>query len=532
MSCKERQKVIYDLEQLSSIQRKRNILIEQITDKSEDGINKIWENQKVCGSEISNAFNDKNIVNILVYGKTQTGKTGCMTSFIQHYVLANNIPINNIYIITGLSDKEWKKDTMNRMPDSINNQVFHRGNLNKKFVSEIKNKKNILIIMDEIQIACETEQTIYKSFQSCGLFDLETLLKNDVKIVQFSATPDGHINDIDDWEEHSVKIKLEPGIRYTGTKQLKEQNRLKQFKDLTKIENVRELATVINSFKPITYIKDGVEETCKHRYHTIRIPNSRKNNDRLVIDNFKKVFGNNYNYNETFLESKKGDINETLKRPPNKDTFIFIKEILRCAKTKVKLFIGIEYERWTTVSDSSIIQGSVGRLTGYDDNGDSVCYTNLSTIDNYETLWENNFDFKRGNVWNTKTTKFNEQNNITTGTGTYNAVKNIKGLEDNSTLETKEIKEPCIMKTKTFEDASKFIKNHIGAIRGPNQLKTISGFYHSNIRGVKRVYSTDEVYKERKCNIENGAGYGLRPCYSDISDPSTLEFWIIYYKNS
>ena len=62
-------------------------------------------------------------------------------------------------------------------------------------------------------------------------------------------------------------------------------------------------------------------------------------------------------------------------------------------------------------------------------------------------------------------------------------------------------------------------------------LKENNGFYESNIRGIKKVYSTEEIYKERKCNIENGAGYGIRPCYSDINDPNTLEWWLIYYEN-
>jgi len=86
---------------------------------------------------------------------TQTGKTGCMTALIQYFILSNNIPIDNIYIITGLSDKEWKKDTKNRMPDSINSRVFHRSNLPKTFFRDIREKQNSLIIMDEIQIACE-----------------------------------------------------------------------------------------------------------------------------------------------------------------------------------------------------------------------------------------------------------------------------------------------------------------------------------------------------------------------------------------
>ena len=67
---------------------------------------------------------------------TQTGKTGCMTSLIQHYILSNSIPIDNIYIITGLSDKVIlaKDFTKYRMPDSINLSIFHRGKFKKIFI--------------------------------------------------------------------------------------------------------------------------------------------------------------------------------------------------------------------------------------------------------------------------------------------------------------------------------------------------------------------------------------------------------------
>jgi|MDSX01.1.fsa_nt_gb hypothetical protein len=37
-----------------------------------------------------------------------------MTSLIQQYVRENLIPIENIYVILGISDKEWKKDTIDR----------------------------------------------------------------------------------------------------------------------------------------------------------------------------------------------------------------------------------------------------------------------------------------------------------------------------------------------------------------------------------------------------------------------------------
>ena len=234
---KQRSIIEYELQELNIIKEESNIFQSQIKLNKLKGINIIFENQEICGKEVRNIFNNKAIVNCLVYGLTQAGKTGCMTSLIQYYTLSNNIPINNIYIITGLSDVEWKKDTKNRMPNSINDRVFHRGNI-KNFILDIRGKKNCLIIMDEIQIACEDNQTINKAFTECQFYDLDFLLDNDIKIIQFSATPDGNINDIVDWKHHSAIVKLAPGQGHYGPKQAIEQGRIKQFKDLTILDNV------------------------------------------------------------------------------------------------------------------------------------------------------------------------------------------------------------------------------------------------------------------------------------------------------
>ena len=66
--------------------------------------------------------------------------------------------------------------------------------------------------------------------------------------------------------------------------------------------------------------------------------------------------------------------------------------------------------------------------------------------------------------------------------------------------------------------------------RGPNKIKPNGdGYYEANIRGNKKIYSCEEIYKNRRCNIENGAGYGFRPCYEDVNDKSTLQWWFIHY---
>jgi len=534
---KKRILVDYNLDTLKLIQKKSQILSLQIEVNSDEGINTIWPNQKECGDKICKEFKNDKIINVLVYGKTQTGKTGCMTSLIQHYILSNNIPIDNIYIITGLSDKAWKEDTKNRMPDSISNRVYHRANLHKTFVKDIRNKKNVLVIMDEIQIACEEKQTIHTTFDECGFYNLEYLLQNDIKLVQFTATPDGHINDINDWKDYSAKVKLEPGIGYIGTEQLRSQGRIRQFENLTNIKNVRKLKKVVDSFDPVFYKDRGNLKDCNYRYHTIRIPNSRKGLDKIVIDNFKEVFGENYIYNTNYLNDKKDDINDLMGKPPEKHTFVFIKEILRCAKTKIKKFIGIEYERWTTSSDSSIIQGSVGRLTGYDDNTDSICYTNIKTIENYEKLWNNNMEFEEGIEWNTKTTIYDKKDNKTYSSGTYNSVKNIKGLESNlSEKEKKIIIEPEISNPfKTFEEVVKYGKEEVKVIKRspkkPDKNKMKNGFYMVNISGGKRVLSVNDLFLTSR--VTSGMGkskYVIRNCYSDINDPTTIQWRLIYFK--
>ena len=521
----QRNIIEYDLKQLKIIQKESHILSEQIEVKALKGINPIWPNQKKCAKEIRDIFNNKSIVNCLVYGMTQTGKTGCMTSLIQYYILSNNIPIENIYIITGLSDKEWKKDTKNRMPDSINSRVFHRANLPKTFRNDIQTKSNFLIIMDEIQMACEEHQTICKTFEECKFYELEFLLQNDIKLIQFSATPDGNINDISDWKNYSAKVKLEPGIGHYGPKEAIEQNRIRQYKSLIHIGNVVELKSEIDN------------KFLDSRYHLIRVPNKKGNNQFKVIENFKMIFGRNYEYNLNHLEIKKGDINDILKKKPIKPTFIFYCETLRCAKTQYKQYIGISYERYSiNINDSTIIQGSFGRLTGYDDNKDSICYTNIPSLENYIKLWDNNMEFKKGIRWNTKTTYYDTNDDITYSTGTFNSVKNIDELKNGCSEKVHIITEPIIDGPHNTFDLAVQRGRELKIIirrspKKPGDDKLIDGYYGVNISGSKRVLNVEELFQTSR--VTSGMGkskYCIRPCYSDTTDPNTLEWWLIYYE--
>jgi len=66
----------------------------------------------------------------------------------------------------------------------------------------------------------------------------------------------------------------------------------------------------------------------------------------------------------------------------------------------------------------------------------------------------------------------------------------------------------------------------------PGEDKIMNGYYTVNISGKNIVLSQDKLFKTSR--VTSGMGkskYCIRPCYSDINDPNTLEWWLIYYEN-
>jgi len=508
--------------------RKQNILNEieilKLTGKSV-----VFENQEIIGYKVVSAFKNRKIINIMVISKTQSGKTGSMCATIKQYLedTSNLIPIENIYIITGLSSCEWKEQTKERMPESIQNRVFHRCELPNSFVDEIKDKKNILIIMDEIQVAAKKGQTIYNAFKNAELLNKTRLYENDIKILEYTATPDGTIYDLMKWNDSSLKILAEVGEKYVSSYDLFKQGRIKQYKDLCGYDKE---TNKINSIvlENINEIKYDIDKYKMPLYHIIRTKNGIEQD--LTIQNFKNIFDNKiYNFIKYDKESEIKDINTTLKQTPKQHTFIFIKEMLRCAKTLEKKYLGILYDRYSkNPDDTTIIQGLVGRDTGYDNNGISICYTNISSIERYQQLWESNFENK--NIkWNSKTTKFT--NGILSGKNTFNDPNEYDGFSVDSD-DSNDIREPIIHKFKTQEEVKEYYNKELKSKmqgRGPNKIKpNENGFYEAVIRSNKKIYSCDEVRVQRKYGLINN-NYRLYPCYEDINDKDTLQWWFIHY---
>ena len=551
----------YTDHQKTRINRHKQKFMLDLEDLIDDGKVELFENQEAIAYKIVAAFKNRCISNVMILAQTQSGKTGSMLATMKLYLQdsSNLIPIDNIYIITGLSSKDWVSQTKKRMPGIIDeDHILHRDNLSG-FAEKVKDKQNLLIIIDEVQIAAKKSQSVRKAFQMAGFLDKEKLYSNDIKIIEYTATPDGTIYDLMKWKDASEKILAPCGHAYMSAYNLLEAGRVKQFKCLFLDEEMHdqndeeEFAKMKKEILDnIQEIKDDVNNFAAARYHIIRTHKGEK--QKYTIDLFHQFFGSDdYVYLKYDGESDIGDINDDLlNKAPVKHTFIFVKEMLRCAKTLTKKYLGVVYERHSNlINDSVIIQGLLGRCTGYDDNGDLICYTNIESIEKYQLLWESEFE-DHDVKWISNTTK--NAGGQLTSRGTFNEPpEDWESKSSSSDVTLPDIpREPEIQKfygeegqheaIKYFEKNRKTLIARFKTLYPNSDKKSVNkprlrksnsnGFYETTIgkgKNKTRVYSCTEIYNVRKWNLDQEHWYTFHPCYEDTNDNSTLQFWLIYF---
>ena len=403
---------VYTQEEQTAQALSRTILQCQLTLNQTKEDNAVHDNQKKAASDVVDVLCDLTKVWTLVLGNTQSGKTGVMISLIDQMMThptLSSTPIENICVITALSSVDWMDQTKGRFPECLDKQVFHLPGLLKKFVPYAESRSNMIIMLDEAQYGAKSGQSLHKAFSRLGFTDLETLMKRNIHIVMFSATPSGVNYTLDDWGVHGARVILDEGTGYVSAADLMVMGKLRQYKDLCGInstgEQIVELPTVEQN---LAELRTTVLSFQTPRYHIIRTP-TRKQMKTTFMCNIRRTLHDvcefvSYDMITTKKQKQKQDINVMLREAPEKHTIIFIKETLRCAKTIFKKFIGVMVERHTSsiaVSDEVIIQGV--RLTGYDYNGDAIMFTNIDSVEKYKKLSESKFKDK-SIKWKSSTT--------------------------------------------------------------------------------------------------------------------------------
>ena len=138
-------------------------------------------------------------------------------------------------------------------------------------------KKNVLIIIDENQIAALKKNTIYQAFERMGFYDKNFLMENDIKVVQFSATPDQCLADIKYWGPHSASFRLSGGVGYRSCFELNSAGRVKQYRDISEQDDSGGGKPTENAESAITELYECIERTFSQPMnHIIRGVNSDK----------------------------------------------------------------------------------------------------------------------------------------------------------------------------------------------------------------------------------------------------------------
>ena len=387
----------------------------------------------------------------------------------------------------------------------------------EKFKNEVKNKKNIYILIDEAHYGAKEKQIISNTFKDLKLYDEEYLKDNNTKIIEISATPDGIAPDIFKYTKENQRfiLKMNPGEGYISCFDLLNNNQVRQYKPLVNLNSEDQSNVLIN----IKEILNLVIAYITNKYHIIRC-STQKDGFLKTIKNFKKIFrGFDIEFKEIIEQSNTSF--DILKKKPMKHTLIFIKEEARCALTFYKKYIGICYERYTKrkVNNSAIIQGLLGRCTGYGLFKDIIIFTDIESIKKYEIIYNDNFSeiSQRKVKWNC-TTKINSTRYTSgkTETKTYKIKMTIFDM----------LNCDIFKKTKDYinNELSHILKRKFNCSKDYNHKK----LNECTIRGETKIWHVDEIKDKNKCGLGKDRPWRRYFGYKNINDPSTLVV-IVYY---
>lgn len=362
----------------------------------------VYPEQKKYSMDILDAFK-KGIHLSTFVAPVQWGKTGVILSLIHECCTSDEIFINpnNVIIMTGMNDNEWKSQTQSRLIHELRPSVHHLYGLNHMVLEP--DFRDALIIIDECQIANREDQSIRKMFIRNKLFDIKFLKERNIRIVQTSATPDNVLVDAREYsdDEHYCSIVNidfnDPNRSYKFFTDI-DNDHLKESMDLSLLSNVEELFNDITSFK-------------KARWHIIRIPSDKKTEYENVTCKNIQICANKFNCDLRFhmmnltLDETKEPEEVLASRPESgKHTIIIIKNKWRASKSLSDKYIGVVHDRFTKLKPqfASEVQSLAGRMVGHGkmkSKYKSIIYCQRKCIVEYIELFNTGFNYDEIDGW-------------------------------------------------------------------------------------------------------------------------------------
>ena len=324
----------------------------------------------------------------------QAGKTG-VVCVVLRLVLQNfstlRILYEGVFLITGMSDNAWTKQTRERVPDLFRKNVHHNGNLSQvkeKLIKQAKGAhlKNCLVFLDESHFASSYDNRPAREvFETLHMLcPIEKWAENNVRLITISATDPALTLKIADQRHIARDIRLHTTPAYQSVESLKREGRLCGTFALKDEATLRGYLGVLDA-------KFGTEPL----YHILR-PQRAKNAwvqetlrairpdcDVIAWDSSSSSKRSSGDGSST---SSIEDINEILEVRPTKITFIVIKDMFYASKTLCDTHVGALYDRCGGKDDTNL-QSLLGRACGYEKSKRTIVFTSMETVGNYLKFW-------------------------------------------------------------------------------------------------------------------------------------------------
>lgn len=475
----------------------------------------IYDNQKLDANKILELFIKKNLIGVGVRKLVKVGATGLITYifklFGEHQHDYFGVNPENMLCLTGFNSTKWEEDMKASLPSFMTNNIYHHGKL-KRIQERLKTIRNGLIIIDELDVGSRQKSVLHKLLKSSGLWNVENIKERNVRFVFISASGLSEFAEFENWGSHYEKISMTipeeySGIKYFLSKGLYKPNYpVKTEKDVTRW--IRE---------------DILPYGTDYRLHEIRIDTKSKKLVSII-----KHCCSNYNIHVVLHTSKTNQdyiklVNEL--KTKNRHIVVILKELNFRAvlyPLSVKLKIGARMGRFSkTPSMDTTAQNQ--RMCGY----------------GLKPYFEKKYKFgpfRENELSIIEYVNWSQDGKHIKNTGRTKRhlmyQPNVMGMVNIYNKEMNHNKEPVIKKFKSHEEVKKYYNDILKSKmkgRGPNKRRPNNeGYFEATIRSGKRVYSCEDIFKERKHGL-NGSNYRYYPCYANVRDKTSLQFWIIHY---
>lgn len=333
----------------------------------------------------------------------QAGKSGVMNALIR-LVLQNYgrlaIGPDRIFVLTGMSDDAWRKQTRARLPEKVRANVHHSGGLKKVRDALLKlsakdGLRNIVVLLDESQVAASGSNRpntlVYQTIRS--LVPPEQWVERNIRFVTVSATDPAKVMSMETCEVPCRTVRLLTTKAYQSVETLKTEGRIRP------LDTKEGFGNIGSTPKSLTELKRAVSTYATPLWHILR-PTMGKTADveeklRVAFPDARivtwdsKVRATAGDEEDSEVTEDLKDINDLLSTAPVTHSFVLLKNMFYAAKTLNDEFVGVLWDRMgaSVGGDNARLQSLLGRACGYGKSKRTVVYTAMETVDRYLNFW-------------------------------------------------------------------------------------------------------------------------------------------------